>query len=695
MSINVNRFVNPYSFVPLPRPETSTKGRATGHAGRHDEPVYSGSIGVTWTLRTPLLIPANGRDEGWLTGNRVRVPGSSIAGAVRSLHETMFNGCFRVVDDTYRPGYREAAKTDTSLTLAVVTKAPHGVPTEVRLCTDVVWVDCRDLLARWPRQAALPTTGDVLKFRGAIEDDEGLARAVMVEVDGVEVVRRGTEATAPTDADAQAGARVLMVSSTSARKPRLRNGQPAHAYWAAGKLTRELVPIDPEQDGAMLAAFRAAVADTDDRRRLEGKKDDSWRDHTSHEVVEWWDARGQRRQPVGRRALATGHLFVGDPVWVRRDEKTRRVTTMKLATIWRRPGGDKTVGDRLPDHLKPCIPDHSATNLCLSCATFGAADTSGTTRHEQVSYAGHVRFGAARGTASGNILTIDLAPLGAPRPGSGMFYLRRYEPNPSLRLSERDDHIAAHWGSPDEGGKQDIAGRKFYWHSDPKAQAKVLGETLGRPVPPRYTATRKQTTAKMSRPTELVPAGTVLRSTIVVDQLDAIGVHALLAAIDPARILSAVPGGAARDIATHLGGGKPLGLGSTSVEITSIDLRPLSSRYGAADEPGPDWANAQIPFQLITDRVGRFLGNLTALAHLLDRNALGPDAALVSYPPGSTWDDYQHPDQARATAFAESFKFFGAANGEHLARSLRPWAPLPIPGQNPTLPIVTKERGRR
>lgn len=173
-----------------------------------------------------------------------------------------------------------------------------------------------------------------------------------------------------------------------------------------------------------------------------------------------------------------------------------------------------------------------------------------------------------------------------------MFYLERYAPlrNPTL---DEDDLIPTHWGSQDEKGTQRIAGRKFYWHSDPQRQAQALSATLGRPVKQRFEATDRQKAAMMSRAAELVPAGTVLRSTVAIDQLDAVGVHTLLAALDPQRALGSLAGSEQRRFATHLGGGKPFGLGSAEVRITGVDLAPLAQRYGA--QGAPTWIGATRP----------------------------------------------------------------------------------------------------
>lgn len=690
MNLTTDKFVNPYTFIPLPPGAVGQRLAGPPHDGRHTETMYSGTIDVRWELKTPLLIPQTAKDEGWWKGRRVRIPGSSIAGSVRSLHEALFNGCYRIVDDAFTPGYREPARTNELLTLAVVSKAEDGVPRELVLCKDPVWIDCRDLLQCWPPKEALPTSGDVVRVAADREDIDGLARAEFVNVQRVDILRRAPKAGAPTDEDATVGARVLLVSSTSARKRSKKNNQPARAFWATGEITGTRVALDPksDHDAAVLARFRAAAADTDDRRRLEGEpQQDEWRSRTTYESVRWPLA-GKASKNVGRRAVATGQLFVGDAVWVVTDDVQNPTTVeeIKLAYVWRRAGGG-TVGDRMPPHLRPCVPSPDG-GLCLSCAVFGAADTTGDTQHQQVSYAGHVRFGAASGTITGNVKEVALAPLGVPRPGNGMFYLESYKPDRDLWQRNDGDPIPTHWGSPEAGTTKRIAGRKFYWHCDPAEQARQLGEALGRPVPPRYEATAKQRNTRMSRRVHLVPAGTVLTSRISVDQLDAVGVHTLLAALDPSRVLGALPGCANRRFASHLGGGKPLGLGSVVTTISAICLQPLGTRYTDARPAEDEWTAAPFPYPEVFQRVGRFTKRLPSLAKVLDLDALEACSALVSYPPGNGWETYASPREQEADEFTHSYKFFAAANGEHLAKKDRPWHSLPKPLDSPTLPII-------
>ncbi len=677
------RFVNPYTFVPWSSSQGANQARPTGHDGRNPR-TYSGSVTVEWTLLTPLALPKNAESEGWLRDGKVHIPGSSVAGAVRSVHEAMFNGCFRVIDHDFIPGYREPAEPDDDLRLALVTKADNGEAREVRLCAETVWVNSRPLRHALPGE--LPTSGDILKIEGT-SFRSSLNRLECSDLGRVTRVRRGDQ---PLTA-AHVGDRVLLVSSTSVRRRYKRDRSQGNAFWATGELTDRVLRIDKDDDAAMLRAFRAAAAGTDDRRvAVNTNTPEDWNVKTTHVPVQWWaNERDRDMSTVARRARATGLLFPGDVVWVR--TLGDRVTEIKLAAIWRRAGA-RTAIERLPEHLRPCT---SAADLCLSCATFGMADTTDATQHRQSSYAGHVRFGTTTGTPPAPLIDVKLAPMGAPRPGNGMFYLQRYE----LDRNAREHDVANHWGSDSEAGRHQLAGRKFFWHADPAQQAKALSEALGREVPERYHATPKQKRARgdkesLARAAQLVPAGTKFTTTVVVDQLDDVAVHSLLAAIEPGRLLARARPGA--QFALHLGGGKPLGLGSAATRITAISLHRLSDRYACDTNNG--WQETAFPGAAVQQRVGPFTKSLSALARVLDVHGLGENAHLVSYPPGSDWADYRSDRAAprrgetMGDLFTESFRFFGEASGEKLARGSKPWAPLPHPmDDDPTLPIHPKD----
>src|ERR1700733_6147709 len=101
--VSVAEFINPYTFVPLPA--AIARSAPSGHhcAG----PVHvSGAMTVEWTLQTPLLLP---QAHPAVRAGQVVVPGSSVKGALRSLHETLMGGCLRVVDEEFVPVYRQPA----------------------------------------------------------------------------------------------------------------------------------------------------------------------------------------------------------------------------------------------------------------------------------------------------------------------------------------------------------------------------------------------------------------------------------------------------------------------------------------------------------------------------------------------------------------------------------------------------------
>lgn len=128
------KFVNPYTFVKFP--ESIVRSHPPGHTPSAEEAArrYTGSFKVTWTLKTPMVLP---RDVDWgHVGGVVRIPGSSTKGAIRSVHETLFAGCPRELDAAFEPVYRDEIKPDLTRDwqLAVVSHTDSGTATEVRLC---------------------------------------------------------------------------------------------------------------------------------------------------------------------------------------------------------------------------------------------------------------------------------------------------------------------------------------------------------------------------------------------------------------------------------------------------------------------------------------------------------------------------------------------------------------------------------
>lgn len=686
-----DRFVNPYHFVPLP---ASGVRRASPpfHTEGSAENRFTGHLTVEWTLKTPLLLPLKAREEGWLRADgTVRIPGSAIKGSIRSVHETLFNGCLRVFDSDFLPGYRLPARSgaesddDSPAVLAIVTKSRDGVPLEVAPCDGVEWVESTSLRKAYAdrRINRLPRTGDIVTISGVREASELRQADEVTYVTGVSPVvraevRRDDSATA--EATLPCRGSVLLITDTSARRPRREDGTPADCFWAAGIIGTAPRATVPEE---VAKQFWSACEGSRDRQELrqserQGNAAD-WKSATQYTRVKW------QNHPVGERARATGFLHAGDVVWVTLSPDETTVESIRLARIWRTTG-TATAGERVPPSLLPCWTTEPGEprpgtlgpegGLCFSCTIFGSADTAGAQSGEgrQDAYAGHVRFGAARSADRVRPLDAQLAPLSSPRLGAGVFTLV------DRGTSEELGDVASHWGSTvDEPEPRQLRGRKFYWHVDPDRQADRWSSELRRttPVLPRYKARDHQRNRGLSRAAQLVPAGTTLRQEITFEGLDDVALQSLLIAIDPARLLTLYRPKAR--IATHLGGGKPFGLGAATARITAFSMRQSRDRYGDAKPPLPDPGFEKSVYPRIVARAGR-LENPRAVARLLDLDGAGDWRDHVAYPPGATWDQIDVPNQRGFVPFDESYHFFGEANGERLAGpppDNRPWHPLP------------------
>lgn len=695
----MDEFVNPYSFVPLAG--EPVRREPPNHVGPVPEPELrgrrvSGSIAVEWTLQTPLLLPATARHERWVRDDAtVRIPGSSLKGAVRSVHEALFNGCLRVVDEDFVPAYREPAVARPGWRLAMVRDRSVENGKEritFQLCSadDLTYVDAVSLRRRWPR-SSLPTTGDVTRLYGDILFGE-LERWELHDVEKIEVLSRAVEAAGRPAGEAQyaawaeRGAWAFLATDIGARHETKKNGTPGRCCWAASRLTTQVAELDTSAD--VWSDFLAAVRGSEDRRVLEladrptpqenaEHPDPGWRGHRSLTQVTW------RGRPVAMRARHTGFLHPRDVVWLRMD--AGRITGIRLSQVWRATGKGAVSG-RL-EGAEPCLTrtEHGG-RVCLSCATFGGADTGGSRRGhgEQVAYSGHVRFGSALSSGPVTPEEVTLAPLGAPRPGNGMFYL---DTPASLPADRARDDIPTHWGSSvDPGGSTPVRGRKFYWHSDPSAQAAHWSTRNGTPVRPRFEATPKQAGTSMSRSAQLVPAGTVFTATVTVDGLPETETLALLWALDPGRLAGAY-GRDRLSIAIHLGGGKPFGLGSATVTATP-HLTTSPSRYLDAEPAALRFPDSAEQPQL--EQVEKLAGpgmrtSIPVTLKLLDRAALSGDEHLVTYPPGASWSDFGTDE------FRLSYRFFATANGEQLEGHARPWHRLPDPaGESQRLPVTLR-----
>ena len=622
-------FVNPYTFVPLPRKVVC--GQPPGHDPGPDEARerYVGALEVTWRIQSPLAIPT---EEWGSIGGDVRIPGSSIKGAVRSTHEMLFGGCLRQVDLGYRPTYRQLPTMDAlkDWRMAVVLDDD-----EVLLCEkeDPKRRSSIDSKALCERVGDRARTGDVVAVNS---DDDWKDRSELRVAERFQVLQRPAEVSGYENL---AGCYVVLITKKGARRDAVR----ATWYWSLGKLTRE----------------RATFSE-------KATRDFSWAMMEARPDGERWINVFRGKTKLGQARGNEHALEPGSVIWVK--ARDGMVTAIKLSQCWRERSKE-CLGDRIPQETKPC--DGENLRLCPSCSVFGSADTlndqadTDERRREgdQRSYAAHVRFGSAIGVdLQGDEVT--LAPLGQPHLGAGLTYL---EPtSPEAAPASRDERWSR-WDS-DSTPKRQLRGRKFYWHSNPERQLDHLKRTQGVGDVPGRHLKREHHGADMCTKAQLVTGGT-FRQTITFDGLDRFGVASLLAALQPGRLLGD------GEFALHLGRGKPLGLGSVTAEITAARITTVAARYGD---------KAEIPletFVIDPAEVRTRCGDLDAVHEgarkVLRLDGLGENWWKVTYPTTQPWRQFG------SKKFDESFTFFkdfgGPAQSKEGKTSWKPgaWKPMP------------------
>jgi RAMP superfamily len=623
----VAEFINPYTFVPLPA--AIARSEPAGHHLAKPESI-SGRVTVEWTLQTPLLLPlahSSARD------GRIVVPGSSVKGAIRSLHETLMGGCLRVVDEDFVPVYREpAVAKGENWHMALVTGATRkGRATQVQLTSQTVWVRAGTLRSALGR---VPCSGDTVDIaEWAVRWRDGLGR---------------DEVHAPDGVTAGDGWAVIVGDSGT----RLRSRE---FFCAAGQIPAE-DSAPREVAASAWLEFERLCEGTNDirliRQRPDATSHKGWRTGRIFADVHW----PGRADLVGRRRRITGRLWPGDVVWARVNADSGQVDRLSMAAIWRAPG-EGPVSGRIPDSVRTC---QDPGNLCLSCRLFGSADVATAEAGQeatQLSYAGHLRIGDAVADRVTTV-TVRLAPLGSPRPGAGQFYLQIDDDDPA---SGEDELPTANWGSEhDRPTARPVRGRKFYWHGDPTKQAT-----------PRHVARRGQQNEAMTGERQLVPAGAVFRQEITFDNVSPAELGSLLLTLLPRLLLPRTEGKQTADYWLRLGGGKPLGLGSCAVTVTDLRWQDARQRYLGQDTVSQ---RAEDFFAPLACDVARLAGHPVlrywpTLSRVLRADAVDP--ALIWYPLGGEWGDETNRDRA--------FRFFSRTNGRYLARSREPVVALPDP----------------
>ncbi len=662
----MTKFVNPYTFVPHVR----EPGRSSpaGHAAMEDGQL-SGVLKVTLTACTPLMI--GGYERKNAVGEMVpdvprrsdgtpMVPGSGVLGAVRAVHEALAGGCLRVLDTGWVAVHRHPANTAETdgLSLGVVLEVgASGQATAVGLCDQEIWID----QAALPRaEGRLPRTGERLRVPGSKAVDSG-NRKVLRPQD----VAPGEVGWLAGMGPALDDSWVLLATDTNARTP----GKPV--YFVAGRVgpgTKRCGVPD-----STWATYLRVVDGADDLRtaRLPGGEEPAWGSCAAEYEDVFWPLPADgapAAPPVAQRLVARRYLHLGQPVWVRVEDG--EVTEMRLSRLWRYPG-KYPVAERVGNAVPCTDPEH----LCWSCRLFGSADTSGRRDDDvarQRSYRGHVRVDDLLAAAAFEPVAWHLAPLAAPRPSAGQFYLDHTAVPGRNRTAPANTRPAATWGScADDDRPRPSRGRKFWW----RTAAPERG--------PHPRGRHRYQSDTQSRHVVLVPAGTVFTGRVCFENLSAADYGSLLAALDP-RLLAGAGLEEWAGSVTSVGGGKPFGFGAVNIDVTVDWVQTAAGRYLGKSERVPGVAEAVGAFQAAVPH--QVSASWPALRNVLHLGFIPDD--LVWYPPGSKG--------AKGEAdFDRSFEFFSRTNGLALKDKVRDLILLPAAASPAEEQILDSADGER
>lgn len=666
-----DHFVNPYTFVPFP----ASAPHRSSPAGHHElgQGRLSGQLTARLVARSPLLVRAVGTEaptdeHGMHLAPRrdgaLFVPGSSLHGAIRSLHETLTGSCLRVFDQDFVPVYRDVASTALRQHwgLAVVTEVDGGTdwgrPTAIAPCTSTGWVRLTTLAAALPVGTPV-TAGQRFDLPGGFPKANG---------------RDVYDDTQPATHN-PGGRWIALVTNPSTRQNVKR---PREYFCAVGQLPPAATDPVRLTDSAWRVFKKAA----------EGVKAtfvDEPKATFADECQQLEQLRQHGNDPLGAAALATflgsdgthtgpsgtsavrflqprPWLHPGRVVWIARP-RGGFTDGIALAYLWRSPGQDPA-GRRIPPGFAGC---HDPNELCPSCRLFGSADLAedrsiDRKRANQRSYRGHVRvLDALAEDAAVYDEPVRLPAVGGPRPGAGQFYLDddatdAFEGVPRNR-----------WGSDaDQRGARHLRGRKFYWHTDP-----VLDQRRAR------WRRHEHAGGTQGDVVELVKDGSSYRLRLRFDGLTPAELGGLIAALQPQllfqRLDPALPYhfDGQPQWAIHVGGGKPLGLGSCQVHDLTVQADTAASRYLDEDRPAVTAAEAVAAFAQEHAALAEHWRQVSAALHV-DH----VDSRIVGYPTAHPWVDEDGTCGGKQQH--ESFEWFSRTTGEWLKTGDRLFTPLPL-----------------
>lgn len=525
-------FINPYTFVPLPE-KVYKRDKPRGHSDMKEG--LSGYFTWRLTFKTPLVLHLDHNPVS--KGQPLNYPGSSLRGALRSLHETLTHSCMRILDSEYVSAHRESMHVNTKhYHLAVVADvdAKTGAVTELEICDDKRWVPIKRLAQGYPTWAKSGERIDI--------NPTELTGNDRLDEEGTPINKSKTSNW------------VMHLTDDAAR-------QGGSYFFVAGQLPGKKKNLRKD----VWKSFQ---------RVCEGSKDLIGKPSSSKFIPV---------NNVGKRRKVDGSLDPGDTVWVELSS-TGEIERLKMSIIWRYLG-EYPVEDRVDKSFLPCSQPNK---LCQSCQIFGSIDPEGDrNKPEQYGYASHIKVGwgvsvdpSTGEPTSVSFENLDLPPLRSPKPSAGNFYLvtpqggtltsakAERQSNPRYDMNS---HIArSYWGSElDKKTPRQIRGRKYYWHGDIEDQARRE----------EYDGAAERQARNVAK------ENTVLEAKVSFDNVSAEQLGWLLAAADPNLFFQEK---AKEKYCIQIGGGKPFGYGTAIPEIVDFKVQTANERYGGEGEGGSD-----------------------------------------------------------------------------------------------------------
>ncbi|WP_424187674.1 TIGR03986 family type III CRISPR-associated RAMP protein [Actinokineospora sp. G85] len=222
-------FHNPYNFIPAADRNTDDPHlgdrKPTGHARLHPD-LWTGTIDITLTTVTPLLIPDKGQEDPKtkhktfdtrVVNGRVDLPSTTVKGALRASYEAVTNSRMGVFVHNSPLGYRSPAQAGLKLRPVLVKLDAQGSPVGILTTISITHVEYPEVLPA----VAIPTYS------------LGEHRAITL-INGGHV---------------EQGQKISTWAELVFRKPK--GEQAGYHYWRAAQAWRSGVDPDPERPASL------------------------------------------------------------------------------------------------------------------------------------------------------------------------------------------------------------------------------------------------------------------------------------------------------------------------------------------------------------------------------------------------------------------------------------------------------------